>query len=191
MLTIMGCDGCGKTSLSRRLAADRPDIHSVYTGKHLYRKWLGYKLLVIFVRPLLCQGRETFDDTFAPLVYLLACLRLQLKLLLPRRGLVLIDRSLMDFLLLARKTDAPRFSSCRWLAGLFGTRLPHVHLIVPFPCLQARKLEMTRAGHACYDTLMFHYLSRRIPTDYTVFDNRGTEETSAGALGRILDWINE
>ncbi|MCX6865640.1 MAG: hypothetical protein NTV46_05365 [Verrucomicrobia bacterium] len=190
MLVLMGCDGCGKTSLARQLISCREDVLSVYTGKHLYRKWFVYKLLVIFVRPLLCQGREKFDETFAPLAYLLACLRLRLKLLWRRQGIVLIDRSIMDFLLLARKSDAPRFSTWRWLAGLFGTRLPHVHFIVPFVRLRERKLEMTQAGHEIYDTAMFHYFSRRVPTDYVAFDNHGLLDDSAAALSRIVDWLN-
>jgi hypothetical protein len=190
MVTVMGCDGCGKTSLCRRLASRRADIRGVYTGKHLYRKSLVYKLLVIFVRPLLFQGREKFDDALAPLAYLLACLRLQAKLLLPRTGMVLIDRSLMDVLFLERKSDAPRFSAWRWLACLFGTRLPHIHFLVPFACLQERKLEVTRAGQMIYDTEVFRHFSRRTPTDYVVFDNRGALDDSAEALGRIVDWLS-
>jgi hypothetical protein len=189
VLTLMGCDGCGKTSLGRLLAARRKDAHSFYTGKHLYRKSVLYKLLVIFVRPLLFQGREKFDDTFAPLAYLLACVRLRLKCLRPRRGVVLIDRSLLDFLYLARKTDTPRFSGCLGLARVFGIRVPHIHLLVPFERLRERKQEMTQAGHAAYDAAMFRHFTRRCPTDYLAFDNRGTLEESAAALDRILDRI--
>ena len=189
MLTVMGCDGCGKTTLSKLLHKGRKDIRGVYTGKHLYRKWIIYKLLVIFIRPLLFQGREKFDDTFAPLAYLLASLRLRLKLLFSRKGIVLIDRSLVDFLMVARKTDQPRFCASVWLASLFGVRLPHVHFMVPFEQLKERKLEMTEQGHAIYDAEMFRLFSRRAPTDYLAFDNRGSLEDSAGALGRIVDWL--
>lgn len=189
MLTVMGCDGCGKTTLSKLLHKGRKDIRGVYTGKHLYRKWIIYKLLVIFVRPLLFQGREKFDDTFAPLAYLLASLRLRLKLLFPRKGIVLIDRSLVDFLMVARKTDQPKFCAGVWLASIFGVRLPHVHFMVPFERLKERKLEMTEQGHTIYDTEMFCHFTRRAPTDYLAFDNRGSLEDSAEALGRILDWL--
>ncbi|MES2439035.1 MAG: hypothetical protein V4584_08205 [Verrucomicrobiota bacterium] len=191
MLVIMGCDGCGKTTLAKQLSKRRSDIHSVYTGKHLYRKWIIYKLLVIFVRPLLFQGREKFDDTFAPLAYLLASLRLRLKLLIKRKGTVLIDRSLMDFLLVARKTDTPKFCASTWLSSAFGVRLPHVHFIVPFERLQERKLEMTRAGHEIYDNEMFRHFTGRAPTDYTLFDNRGSLEDSADALERVFEWLNQ
>jgi hypothetical protein len=187
MLTFMGCDGCGKTTLSRTMAARRPDIHGVYTGKHLYRKSILYKLLVALVRPLLFQKREKFDDTVAPLAYLLACTRLRLKLLLPRKGKVLIDRSLPDFLMLDRKSDTPRFSSWQWLIRLFGARLAHVHFVVPYDRLLERKREMTRAGHQIYDDAMFHHFTRRTPTDYLVFDNQRPLEESAAALSRILD----
>jgi hypothetical protein len=189
MLTVMGCDGCGKTTLSKLLHKGRKDIRGVYTGKHLYRKWIIYKLLVIFVRPLLFQGREKFDDTFAPLAYLLASLRLRLKLLFSRKGIVLIDRSLVDFLMVARKTDRPRFCASVWLASIFGVRLPHVHFMVPFERLKERKLEMTEEGHTIYDAEMFRLFSRRAPTDYLAFDNRGSLEDSAEALGRIVDWL--
>ena len=191
MLGMMGCDGCGKTTLCKRLFRERKDIRGTYTGKHLYRKWFVYKLLVIFVRPLLFQGREKFDDTFAPLAYLLACLRLRLKLLRPRKGITLIDRSIMDFLMVARKTDAPRFSGWLWLASVFGVRLAHVHFIVPFERLKERKLEMTEKGHTIYDAEMFRHFSRRAPTDYVAFDNRETVENSTEALSRIVDWLKE
>lgn len=189
LLGMMGCDGCGKTTLCKRLAKDRGDIRGTYTGKHLYRKWILYKLLVIFVRPLLFQGREKFDDTFAPLAYLLACIRLRLKLLFTRRGITLIDRSILDFLMVARKTDQPRFSRFIGLSSLFGVRLTHIHFIVPFERLKERKLEMTEAGHAIYDAEMFRRFSRRTPTDHLIFDNRGDLDASATALGRILDWV--
>ncbi len=191
MLGMMGCDGCGKTTLCKRLAKDRGDIRGIYTGKHLYRKWIVYKLLVIFVRPLLFQGREKFDDTFAPLAYLLACVRLRLKLLFTRKGTTLIDRSIVDFLMTDRKSDTPHFSRLLWLASIFGVRLTHIHFIVPFERLKERKLEMTEKGHAIYDAEMFRHLSRRAPTDHLVFDNRRDLETSAEALGRIVDWLME
>ena len=189
MLVVMGCDGCGKTTLSRELCARRDDISSVYTGKHLYRKWLIYKLLVIFVRPLTFQGRENFDDTIAPINYLLACLWLRMKLLSKRGGTVLIDRSLMDFLVVRRKTDRPGFCRSAWLSSLFGVRLPHVHFIVPFERLQERKQEMTEAGHRIYDDGMFRHFTRRAPTDYLLYDNRGALEESTQALERIFEWL--
>ena len=191
MLGMMGCDGCGKTTLCKRLAKDRKDIRGTYTGKHLYRKWIVYKLLVIFVRPLLFQGREKFDDTFAPLAYLLACVRLRMKLLLTRKGTTLIDRSIIDFLMIDRKSDKPRFSRFLWLASIFGVRLTHIHFIVPFERLKERKLEMTEAGHAIHDAEMFRHFSRRSPTDHLVFDNRRDLEASAEALNRIVNWVME
>ncbi len=191
MLGMMGCDGCGKTTLCKRLARDRKDIRGTYTGKHLYRKWIVYKLLVIFVRPLLFQGREKFDDTFAPLAYLLACIRLRLKLWFSGKGTTLVDRSILDFLMIDRKTDHPRFSGFAWLSSVFGVRLTHIHFIVPFERLKERKLEMTEAGHAIYDQEMFRRFSRRTPTDHLIFDNRGDLDDSAAALGRILDWLQK
>lgn len=191
MLTVMGCDGCGKTTLSKHLHNGRKDICGVYTGKHLYRKWFVYKLLVIFVRPLLLQGREKFDDTFAPSAYLLASLRLRLMLLFSRQGILLIDRSLVDFLMIRRKTDRPQFCASVWLSCVFGVRLPHVHFMVPFERLKERKLEMTEQGHAIYDAEMFLHFSRRAPTDYVAFDNRESLENSADALGRIVDWLKK
>ncbi len=191
MLTIMGCDGCGKTTLSKELSTRRADIRGVFTGKHLYRKSLIYKFLVIFLRPLLFQGREKFDDIIAPVTYVLACLKIRLKLLVRREGVLLIDRSIMDFLMVERKTDAPRFSRLVWLSSVMGARLPHIHFMVPFERLKERKLEMTETGHAIYDAAIFRHFSRRVPTDYVAFDNRAAPEASAEALGRIIDWIRE
>jgi hypothetical protein len=76
MLAIRGCDKSGKTTLSRQLKLHDPQVARLYTSKHLYRKWIIYKLLVIFLRPLLFQSREKFDDTLAPIIYTLACIRL-------------------------------------------------------------------------------------------------------------------
>jgi hypothetical protein len=190
MLGMMGCDGSGKTSLCKRLAKDRNDIRGIYTGKHLYRKWFVYKLLVIFVRPLLFQGREKFDDTFAPLAYLLASTKLFVKIHLQRKSTLLIDRSIMDFLMTGRKTDTPRFSRFRWLSSIFGIRLTHIHFIVPFERLKERKLEMTEKGHNVYDVEMFRHFSRRAPTDHIVFDNRGSLDESSEALNRMVDWVS-
>ena len=51
----------------------------------------------------------------APLVYLRGSLGLRLKLLNASQRILLIDRSLVDFLMIDRKTDHPRFSRCLWL----------------------------------------------------------------------------
>ncbi len=146
MISIMGCDGAGKTTLAHTIgkqsaeqmtdeaAAPRSPFPPavVFTGKHLYRKSLLYKLAVIFIRPLLRSSRENFDETLAPLVYLRACLSLRLRLLFRRTSSprVLVDRSIVDFLYVERKSDHPCFSRWLWLTQMFGRRLATVHCIV-------------------------------------------------------------
>lgn len=189
LASVMGCDGAGKTTLAKRLVEDDPSIGGVLTGKHLYRKSFTYKLTVIFIRPLLLQSRERYDETIAPLVYLRACLGLRLKLWKHRNRLWLIDRSILDFLMVDRKSDVPRFSRFLWLSRFFGARIPVIHCVLPYARVIERKQEVTEAGHDAYDTLMFRELSRRIPTDYVVFNNSGTLDESASSAASILRWI--
>jgi hypothetical protein len=188
MISIMGCDGSGKTTLSRQLKS-LDQVVRLYTGKHLYRKWIIYKLLVIFLRPLLLQKREKFDDTLAPLIYVLACIRLWWKRIFHRKGITLIDRSIVDFLMLDRKSDRPHFSRWLCLTKLIGIRLPHIQVIVSFEQLRERKLEMTEAGHPIYDELMFRHFAHRFPTDHTVFSNQSTLENAATAMQHIVAWL--
>ena len=189
MISVMGCDGAGKTTLARKLAEDTATFSGVFTGKHLYRKCWCYKLTVIFIRPLLFQDREKYDETMAPVVYLRACLGLRLKLLGSSGRIRLIDRSLMDFLMVDRKTDHPRFCRSVWLARFFGRRIPVIHCVLPYEKVLERKDEMTRAGHDAYDVSMGLHHSRRVPTDYVVFNNSGTLEDSARAAARVIAWM--
>ena len=189
ILSLMGCDGSGKTAQAECLKAGAGCVQAVFTGKHLYRKSLLYKLAVIFIRPVLFQKREAFDETLAPLIYLRACLGLQLKLWRRRSGLLVMDRSLMDFLMVDRKSDTPALCRGRWLADAFGRRIPTVHFILPYEQLVLRKREVTEAGHARYDAAMFKRFTRQIPTDYTLFNNSGGLKDSAAALGLIVQAI--
>lgn len=191
LLTIMGCDGSGKTTLARELANNDSKVEGVFTGKHLYRKWWPYKLLVIFLRPLLFQEREKFDDTIAPLNYLMASIRLWFMARKNRQHTRIIDRSLVDFLMLHRKTDQPKLSRFLWLTKVLGTRMPHIHIMVPFSRLRERKLEMTEQGHAVYDREMFHHFSQRCPTDYLLFDNRAPLDETRASLTRLVSWLRD
>lgn len=185
-VSIMGCDGAGKTSLAEKICEDGSLMNRVYTGKHLYRKSLLYKLAVIFVRPLTFQSRETFDELIAPLVYLRACFGLRLKLMFGRSGRTFVDRALPDFLCLDRKTDQPRFSRCVWLMDWFGKRIPVVHCLASYENVQQRKDEVTEAGHRQYDDAMFALHTSRCPTDYVAFNNDASLEAAAERLPRIL-----
>ncbi len=189
LISIMGCDGAGKTTLAHALKEHVPEVTHVFTGKHLYRKSLIYKAAVIFIRPFLLQSRENFDETLAPLVYLRACLGLRIRQWKQKYGLTLIDRSIVDFIYLNRKTDFPTFSRCKILAGVFGKRIPTIHCVVSYDTVIKRKLEMSAAGHQKYNSDMFHYLSRRTPTDYLAFNNDLSVHESVVALKKIISTV--
>jgi len=188
-VAIMGCDGAGKTSLANELKNQMAEVDRVFTGKHLYRKSLTYKLAVIFIRPLLFQDRERFDEILAPLVYLRACLGLRLKLWRRKKTITLIDRSLLDFLYVNRKTDSPGFCRGRWLANFCGRRIPTLHCIVSHENVMQRKQEVTKKGHARYDAEMFEQLVQQCPTDYVAFNNDRPLEISVQALEATLRYM--
>lgn len=187
VLAVMGSDGAGKTTLAQRIASDAPTTRRVFTGKHLYRKSFVYKLMVIFIRPLLFQSRESFDERITPLVYLRACLGLRLKLWRYRgKELVLMDRSLSDFLYCNRKTDHPSFSRFRFLSRLAGKRIPTIHFMVCPQQVHDRKPEMTKQGISTYNADMYRHHTLRSPTDYLVFNNDASLDVAHQALSNIL-----
>lgn len=191
LVSIMGCDGAGKTTLALSLEERMSQITRVFKGKHLYRKSFIHKAAVIFVRPLFFQSRENFDERLAPLVYLRACVGLRIKYWRQaNRGLMLIDRSITDFLYLDRKTEHPGFSRFKFLAKLFGKRIPTIHCIVNFENIVKRKVEMSEAAISRYNHDMFHHFTNAVPTDYLVFNNDGTLEESVEALGLIIPQLS-
>ncbi|WP_437184939.1 hypothetical protein SH668x_002027 [Planctomicrobium sp. SH668] len=187
-ISVIGCDGAGKTTLAEQVSKQQPAVQT-FTGKHLYRKSFLYKLAVIFLRPLMRQSRELFDETLAPFVYLRAAIALRMKVLHSSRKTTLIDRSLLDFLFVNRKSDQPSFSRLSWLSNWFGIRIPTVHCIVNYSNVLLRKQEVTAAGHAAYDKEMFEKLSQRIPTDYIAFNNDGSLTESTAAVQEILGTV--
>ncbi len=190
VVSLMGCDGTGKTSLANELQSKRPADVRVITGKHLYRKSLTYKLAVIFLRPLIARTRDRFDEMIAPWAYWRASLSLRFRLLLKRNiRLTLIDRSLADFLMTGRKSDQPTFHQCEWLSEWFGCRIPVVHCVVSHERLMERKQEITVRGHAIYDGQMLGHFTNRVPTDYVLFGNNGPLDSAAITLGRLLESI--
>ena len=188
---VMGCDGAGKTSLAKSLWKSSERYPRIFTGKHLYRKSLLYKLAVIFIRPLTFQSRERFDELLAPLAYLRACLGLRIKLLLRwRQGVTLIDRGLLDFLYLDRKTNRPRFSRLFFLSRLCGKRVPVIHVMADYAAIKQRKDEVSQAGHECYDRDMWRTHALRCPTNYLSFNNADSIENSSQALDQILGQLS-
>ena len=190
-IAVMGCDGSGKTSLAAAQAATNPGKYSTFTGKRLYRNSLIYKFMVIAVRPLLFQGRERFDDTLAPWNYLRALISLEARVWFFPRGVTLIDRSLLDFLVVDRKSDNPRFHRASRHLFRFGRRIPTIHLLVPGDRLSSRKAEMTPTGHRIYDELIFNHATQRFPTDYTLFFNGNDLDFSRSALDRVLSIVSK
>ncbi|MEB8432547.1 hypothetical protein OO007_09950 [Cocleimonas sp. KMM 6892] len=188
MISIMGSDGAGKTTLANHLLESVDNVSRVFTGKHLYRKSYIHKLMVILIRPLLFQSRETFDEKLAPWVYLRASLGIRIKYWRQKnKGLMLVDRTIMDFLYLDRKTDTPRFSRFRFLSNVFGKRIPIIHCIVNPQNISDRKPEMTEQGILHYNQDMFNCHSLRSPTDYLAFNNDCSLEDSVEALTTILN----
>lgn len=185
-ISIMGCDGSGKTSIIKQLREADPEKFKSHVGKRLYRNSIFYKIAVALIRPLLFQGREKFDDTLAPFNYLRASAALPLLNMVSGNKLMLIDRALIDFLIVDRKSDNPRLHWTSRLSRAFGQRIPVVHLLVPQDRLSQRKREMTAAGHAKYDRIIFDNLSLRRPTTYVLFYNGGGIETSIAAARNII-----
>ncbi|PLX98577.1 MAG: hypothetical protein C0622_11595, partial [Desulfuromonas sp.] len=103
-----------------------------------------------------------------------------------RKRIMIYDRNLADFLCLDSKTDRPKWSKYYPLTNIFGKRTPTVHCIADFASIESRKLEITREGHRRYDEMMFEHFSRRSPTEYTLFNNNGSFETSLTALQNIV-----
>lgn len=185
-ISIMGCDGSGKTSLIKRLRELEPEKFKSYVGKRLYRNSILYKIAVALIRPLLFQGREKFDDTLAPFNYMRAVTALPLLNIFSERRLTLVDRALIDFLVVDRKSDNPRLHWASGLSRIFGQRIPVFHLLVPHDRLSQRKQEMTEAGHAKYDRILSDCLSLRTPTTYVLFHNGGGIEKSAVLARNII-----
>jgi len=187
LISVMGCDGAGKTTLAHAIKDQFDTVTGVFTGKHLYRKSYIHKAAVIFIRPLLFQSRENFDERLAPLVYLRACLGIYIRYWRQgNKGVLLIDRSIVDFLYLNRKTDHPSFCRLQILTKLFGKRIPTVHCLVSYANLAQRKLEMSQAGHSKYDSDMFHHFVRQSPTNYLLFNNDSSLEQAVDALTKII-----
>jgi hypothetical protein len=185
-ISIMGCDGSGKTSVIKRLREAEPEKFRSYVGKRLYRNSILYKIAVALIRPLLFQDREKFDDTLAPFNYMRASAALPLLNVVSGHKLMLVDRALIDFLVIDRKSDNPRLHRTSRLLRAFGQRIPVVHLVVPQDRLSQRKREMTVVGHAKYDRIIFDCLSLRRPTTYVLFYNGGGIEASIAAVRNII-----
>jgi len=185
-VTITGGDGSGKTSLARMLRARDPMVTDLSVGKRLYRNSILYKILVIFLRPLFGSDKNRFDDRIAPFAYMRASCALRVKTWLRRSGLELIDRSIVDFLIVDRKSDNPRFHALSWLSSAMGVRIPAIHLVVPHHTLQSRKRELTEPGQRAYDRLVFQHFTRRRPTAYALFFNGMDLPAAADAMSALL-----
>ena len=186
MVAVIGCDGSGKTSIAQLLQSQSSGMVRHVVGKHLYRKSLLYKLLVIFVRPLVCRDRERFDEMLAPLIYLIASFRLRILRHWWRGIFVVFDRCLSDFLYLNRKSDKPAYSRWVWLTKWIGVRPTVVHLLVADELLGERRREVTSAGHVAYDRDFLQHLTQRLPTDYVAVSNNGDILATTDTVTRIL-----
>jgi len=192
VISFMGCDGAGKTSLSEGLSKESslPVILKPFVGRNLYRKSLIYRLFGSFVRRSLSINRDRFDEKCCLPLYLQAAGHLRRKVywrqLLGSQKLLVMDRTLVDLLYTQRLSDEAKFGRWVRLADYFGIRLPTVHFVVDFERLHARKAECSEIAHRQYDEDMFWFHVRRVPTDYTVFSNCGTFDDSKTALTHVI-----
>lgn len=193
-MALIGCDGCGKTSIAEEIAARSGGEVEFLTGKQLYRLSLPFRAAYKFRRTILHISAERLDEWLAPLAY--ACAAAGLRRRLKRHPadpaasgapMLLIDRSPADFLYVGRKTSHPRFSIWRRILSPWTASVPVVHFAVPYDVLCQRKQEINRDGHARYDADMLrHYLSRRY-VDYTVFCNDSSLADAVSALTTYIE----
>lgn len=192
VISFMGCDGAGKTSLSESFPASSNAAIQLkpFIGRNLYRKSLFYRLFGSLIRSGLSINRDRFDEAFCLPLYLQASAHLRRKVywrqLFGGRRLFVMDRTLADLLYTQRLSDNAKFGRWVRLADHFGVRLPTVHFVVDFEQLHARKAECSEIAHRRYDEDMFWFHVRRVPTDYTVFSNRGAFEESKAALSQVI-----
>jgi hypothetical protein len=186
LIAIVGCDGAGKTSLAEAIAGSRSGRFSTLVGKELYRRWLPFRLLYRVGESLIGLSREQIDEVLAPLAFGLAWLSLWLMQVRRRLrhdvGLVVMDRALVDFLYVKRKSDRPRFSWASGLLAPLGVDIAAAHLIVPHALLHSRKGEMTVGGHASYDADMIELYTRARRFDYLALANATALEPATRAL---------
>jgi hypothetical protein len=190
LVAIVGCDGAGKTTLAQTLAEADSGRFSTRVGKDLYRDWLPFRLFYRVGERIIGFSREQIDERLVPLAYGLAWLSLWF-LQLGRRsrsdtGLVLMDRALVDFLYVKRKSDRPRFSRATSLLAPLGVGVSALHLIVPHEILDVRKGEMTARGHSAYDADMFDLYTQGRAFDYLALANASALEPAARALRVFL-----
>ena len=188
LVSIVGCDGAGKTSLAEAIAGS--GRCSTRVGKDLYRRWLPFRLLYRVGERMLGVSRERIDEALAPFAFGLAWLSLWVaqrgRRVRGDTGLVLMDRALLDFLYVKRKSDRPRFSWAAPLLAPLGVGIAAVHLIVPHEILYSRKGEMTVDGHATYDADMLDAYTRASAFDYLALANVTALGPAARALGAYL-----
>lgn len=190
LFALMGCDGVGKTSISRELLDDKNDNFRSQKGKSLYRRSVVYNLLAPLRSVIASGDPDKFEERLSGTLYIVASSRLRLKLLFrsawgTRRPLIL-DRTPADLLFHDRKNDEARMSRSVWLEKLVGVRVPVVHLVADYDCVASRKREVTLRGQAAYDESMFDFHQSQSPVNYTVFWNGGDRGASGWALRRIL-----
>jgi hypothetical protein len=184
-----GVDGVGKTTLVHTLGAEHDLADGFLTGRRLYRRSWVYQVLSRPVRHADPGAREAFDERHCRPIVARAALSLVLRLLtraLTRRGTLLIDRSLADFLYLGRKTDHGGFDG--WSGDLMrlAPAVPTIQLVAPHSVTEARKAEVTQAGHERYDREMLERLTAGVPCDHFVFYNGATTAVGVEAMRRYL-----
>jgi predicted ATPase len=180
---VQGVDGSGKTTLVEALAAAGA-VDSILIGKKLYRRSWLYQLL----SRRSGSTREAFDERLCVALAIRAGLTLRLRLLgraWRRRGTLLIDRSLMDFVYRGRKTDNGSLHPFAATLSRYAPQ-PAIHLVAPYEAIRRRKAEVTPLGHSRYDLDMLESASRSATCDHLVFHNGGPASASVAQLRRYL-----
>jgi hypothetical protein len=187
-----GSDGVGKTTLVKAIACNRRMVDGALRSQRLYSKSWAYRWMAR--RSL--QTPATFDamleEKHRLAVFLRASMSLTIRLAtrsLRRRGTLLIDRCLADFLFRSRTSDAGAFHPrAGWLLDRTPV-LPSIQLVASHETTQDRKPAMTEVGHDRYNTAMLRQLTSRSQFDHLVFHNGRSTTQSLSALTHYLNHI--
>ena len=186
---IVGSDGSGKTTLINGAVHLQPSKVANFKGKRLYRFSPIYKVLATILKPFFRSNPDKIDDILAAHNFFQSIISLEFVLLWRSKKIKLIDRSLIDFAIVGRKSNNPRSININWIYKYIGRRILLIHLYVPSEILLKRKNEMTYLGNDKYNNLIFNISNNNFPINYFLFNNSNSVETSLVAFNKIIQFL--